>query len=320
MAVISRLAFFGTPTFALPTLEALAAAGRVPRVVVSQPGRGAGRGRRPQQPPVALWAEDHGIELLQPERVRDEGFLCDMADRELDVAVVVAFGQIFPKRLLEMPRWGCINLHASLLPAYRGASPIAAAILAGEQTTGVTTMRMEAGLDTGPILLQAEAPIEEGQTTAELEVRLAALGAELMVETLEGLEKGTVTAKTQDESRASYAPRLTRQDGLVEWRSSARDVSNQLRAVTPWPGLHAMLGGKPIKVLRGRPLEAERQRQAVPGEFLGLVDGCLAVVCSRGIFGIERLQRPGRRPVTAVDFQNGERLAPGDRFEDGELP
>jgi methionyl-tRNA formyltransferase len=318
MPAVDPIVFFGTPELAVPTLAALVAAGRAPALVVSQPSRPAGRGQKAQEPPVARWARAHGLPVLQPERVRAPELLEEM--RGLipggtpGVAVVVAFGQIFPRDLLALPRHGCINLHASLLPRWRGAAPIQAAVAAGEERTGVTTMQMEAGLDSGPILLQEETAIGRGETAGELGRRLAEMGAALVVRTLEALERRELVPRPQDAAEATYAPRLTRDSGRVDWSLTAPALGNLLLAYTPWPGLTAELGGAPVKLVRAEPLSAESE-EAVPGTFLGLRDGRLAVACGGGtVLGVEELQRPGRKALRAADFVNGERLRPGERF------
>ncbi len=309
-----RLLFFGTPAFAVPTLEALCAAGRAPLAVVTQPARPAGRGRRDRQPPVAEWALARGLELSQPERVRDPAFLERAAALAPEVAVVVAFGQIFPPALLRIPVHGCINLHASLLPRHRGAAPVQAALLAGDRRTGVTTMLMEEGLDTGPTLLQQGTPIAPRETAGELAERLAALGAGLMVRTLDALAAGRLEPRPQVESEATYAPRLRREDGAVDWSLEAERLFDRLRALTPWPGLHAVLRDRPVKLLWGRPAGAAG-RDAPPGTILGIQDERLLVACGGGsAFAVDRLQRPGRRALPAPEFANGERLRPGERF------
>ena len=308
--------FFGTPEFALPTLEALVREGLALGLVVTQPDRPAGRGGRRRSPPVAARAHELGLELAQPRRVRAAGFLERVAALEPALAVVVAFGQIFPARLLRLPALGCVNLHASLLPRWRGASPIAAAIAAGDRVTGVTTMVMEKGLDSGPILLQHEVAIGDRETTAELSPRLARAGAALMVETVRGLVTGELEPRPQRASLVTYAPLLERADGRVDWQSDSRSLFNRLRAFTPWPGLHAELGGRPVKLLGAAPLKAGAAPSAPPGEVAGLHRELLVVGCGDGtLLGVSLLQRPGGRPLAAADFVNGERLRAGDRFD-----
>ncbi len=308
-----KLLFFGTPAFAVPTLEALERAGRAPARVVTQPARPVGRGRKLRQPAVAEWALERGIPVAQPKRVRARSFRELVAADRPEAVVVVAFGQIFPGSLLELPPLGCVNLHASLLPAYRGAAPIQAALAAGETETGVTTMLMEKKLDAGPILLQRRVPIGPEETTPELAERLAGIGAGLVVETLDRLEAGEIEPRPQDDSLASFAPLLSKDDGRVDWRLRAVEIFNLLRAYTPWPGLTSTLRDEPVKIGRGRPIDSGSE--AEPGELLGVRDGRLAVACGGGTaFGIEVLQRPGRKALGAAEFANGERLRPGERF------
>jgi methionyl-tRNA formyltransferase len=314
---IDRILFFGTPEFAVPTLAALVAAGRSPVRVITQPARPAGRSSAPQDPPVARWAREHGIEVSQPARVRAPEFLAEAAALAPDVAVVVAFGQIFPPTLLDLPRHGCVNLHASLLPRWRGASPVQAALAAGDEQTGVATMRMDAGLDTGPVLLEEATAIAPAESAEELARRLAALGGPLMVRTLELLERGGIAPRPQSPEGVTYAPRLTRDSGQVDWTLPARRLHDRLRAYTPWPGLTARLRGEPVKIVAAEPADAgaDAADAAAPGTFLGLRDGRLAVACGAGsVLAIAELQRAGKRPQRAADFMNGERLRAGESF------
>lgn len=318
MQALQRVVFFGSPEFAIPTLEALAATAYRPLVVVTQPtrpaGRGkrAGRGRRALEPPVARWAREAGIETWQPEKVRAASFLERFEILEADVAVVVAFGQIFPPALLDMPRLGCVNLHASLLPAYRGAAPIQGAIAAGERESGVTTMLMEAGLDTGPTLLQSATPIGSTETGPELAARLASMGAEIMVETLRGLEGGRLEASPQASNGVSLAPRLRKEDGRVQWSCSAGEIYDRFRAFQPWPGSTTFCLGRDLKLVEVSALSGPAPTAASPGTFLGLRDGCLEVACGdSSVLALRTVQRPGRRALSAVDFSNGAALTAG---------
>lgn len=328
MAEISRLVFFGTPEFAVPTLEALVAAGRAPLLVVAQPSRPVGRGQQVQAPPVARAAAALGLPLVQPGRVREPEFLAALAETAPDLALVVAFGQIFLQSLLDLPRLGCVNLHASLLPRWRGAAPIQAAIAAGDETTGVTTMQMEAGLDSGPILLQEEEAIGPRETAGDLAARLAGRGASLVVRTLAALEAGTVVPRPQPEEGVTYAPRLSRDSGRIDWSLSARQIADRLRAFTPWPGCATTWRAAPLKIVAAEPLDRSisslastssissiSSSPALPGTVLGQSDGLLTVACGGGtVLGIRRLQKAGKRVVDAPAFANGERLQPGERF------
>jgi methionyl-tRNA formyltransferase len=316
MAAIKNLIFFGTPDFALPSLDALDEAGFTPSLVVTQPARPSGRGRDVQDPPVAEWAQEHGVELAQPERVADEGFLEDLAKRKPHLIVVVAFGQIFPAELLELPKRGCINVHASLLPKYRGASPIQGVLMNGEKKTGITIMRMEETLDTGPIVDQVETEIRPWETAEELGPRLSKLGAELLVSVVERWHKGKeIKERKQREESASYSPQISKADGKLNWALRAEEIYNRLRAFTPWPGMKANFRGDPLKVVWGVPVEWEQAPIGVTGTFLGMRQGRIAVLCGDStILGIEELQRPGKKLVRASDFVNGEHLRIGERF------
>ena len=318
MAGIDRILFFGTPELAVPTLAALVEAGRSPVRVVTQPARPVGRGQRLQDPPVALWARERGLEVTQPERVRAPGFLEEAAALAPDLAVVVAFGQIFPRALLDLPRHGCVNLHASLLPRWRGASPIQAALAAGDERTGVTTMKMDEGMDTGPILLEETVEIGPAETAGELGKRLAERGARLMARTIDLLERGEIAPRPQPAEGVTYAPRLTRESGRVDWGLSAREILDRLRAYTPWPGLTAELRGEPVKIAAAEVIEelGAFGETTAPGTILGPRGGrLLAVSCGGGtVLGLAELQRPGKRALRAADFLNGERLRTGESF------
>lgn len=315
MPKVKRIVFFGTPEFAVPTLDALVEAGRTPVAVVSQPPKPAGRGQEEQPPPVAVSAAEHGIELLQPEKVRDPELIEAMKGLAPDLFVVVAFGQIFPAELLEVPKQGSINLHASLLPKYRGAAPIQAAVAAGEKKTGVTAMLMEEELDAGPILGQEEVPIKRIDTAGRLSKKLSKVGAELIVETISGLEGGKLKQRKQREESASYAGLIEKRDGKANWALEAEEIYNRMRAHDPWPGTTATFKGRPLKIVWGVPMTWEKGPSGVTGTYLGLRQGKIAVLCGGDtVFGIEELQRPGKKPLRASDFVNGERLRVGEQF------
>jgi len=292
-----------------------------PLLVVSQPDRPAGRGRRLVAPPVAVAARRNGLALIQPETVRDSAFLATLEELAPEVAVVVAFGQIFRPELLALPPRGCVNLHASLLPRWRGAAPIQAAIAHGDSRTGVSTMHMTAGLDSGPVLLKAALAIGPDETAPELADRLAALGAGLMVRTLEALARGDWVAREQDVAGVTLAPRLTRADGEVDWSQPAPVLYRAWRAYQPWPGLTTSQDGRRLKLLavvphtpRDTPRAA--RRPAPPGTILGLDGEAVTVACGSGsALGLLRVQRPGRAATSAAAWAHGERRNPGDRFD-----
>jgi len=298
---IERIVFFGTPEFAVPSLIALCAAGVRPLLVVSQPARPVGRGRRIQDPPVAAWAREQGLEVVQPERPRSRSVRESIAALAPDLGVVVAYGEILTRQLLAAPRLGFVNVHASLLPKYRGAAPIQAAIAAGDTVSGVTTMQVEPGLDSGPALLMREVAIGGRETSAELAPRLAQAGAELLVETIEGLERGAIEPRPQNHAEASYSPRLTRADARVDWSLPAEAIHNRLRAFTPWPGVVAEFAGEEIKLLAVDPVE--RSGDEVPGTVLGTAGESVVVRCGQGTaLSVLSAQRPGRRPVTGAEL------------------
>lgn len=315
MPKVDRIVFFGTPEFAVPTLEALVESGRKPVRVVTRPAAPVGRGQEVQEPPVAQVAQELGLEVTQPEGVKDEAFIEEVRSLAPDLFVVVAFGQIFPAGLLAVPKLGAVNLHASLLPKYRGASPIQSAIANGEKKSGVTTMQMEEELDAGPILLQEEVEIYRSETAGELSDRLAKLGARVMLETVEQLAKGKLKPRKQREESASYATKFTKDDGRMNWALPAEDLYNRMRALDPWPGMTANFKGRPVKILWGVPMTWEKGPSGFTGTYLGLRQGKMAILCGGDtVFGIEELQRPGKKPQRASDFVNGERLRVGERF------
>jgi methionyl-tRNA formyltransferase len=253
---------------------------------------------------------------LQPPKVGEGAFLEHLSELEPWVAVVVAFGQIFPAKLLALPERGCVNLHASLLPRHRGAAPIQAAIAAGDGISGVSTMVMEEGLDSGPVLMQESVEIGERETGGELAARLSRLGACLMIETLSALERGETRAREQEHDEATYAPRLVKADGRLDWRLKARDLERRVRAFDPWPGTFTMLGSERVKILETEVLAAEGSGEPPVGTILGLRSGLLAVAAGGAtVLGVRKLQRSGRQPVCAEDFVRGMRSSAGQSFE-----
>lgn len=297
-----RIVFMGTPPFARTSLQALLEAGAVPVAVFTRPDRPAGRGRHLAAPPVKELALLHGIPVHQPETLKDPAVRSALDELVPDVIVVVAYGRILPRAVLELPRWGCVNVHASLLPRHRGASPITHAIWAGDEQAGVCTMRMDAGLDTGPVYLRRAIPMPRGATTGTLTPLLADLGAHLLVETLEGLVAETLVPEPQDDSLATLAPRLTPESGRLNFTRGAEELERQVRAFLPWPGTYFEFGGERVKVLSAIPGPAVSG--CPPGE---VVEGpALAVACGDGrTLYLSELQRAGKRPLPSSEVLRG---------------
>jgi methionyl-tRNA formyltransferase len=304
-----RIAFLGTAAFAVPSLLAVADAGHDVAVVVTQPARLGSRGR-PAPRPVADAAVELGLEVWQPEKVRAAEEVARLVGLDLDALVVAAYGQILPASLLSAPRFGGVNVHASVLPRWRGASPVAAAILAGDEETGVSIMRMEAGLDTGPVYAVRTLPIGAGVTTPDLSADLARIGANLLVEVLAGLQDGSAVAEPQDDSLATYAPRLTRADAVLDWSSlSAVEVDRRVRALQPWPGTVGSLAGAPVRIVAGAPGAAAVPEGTVPGTLLSAGSHALDVATASGVYSVHEVQPPGRRPMDAAAYLRGRHLA-----------
>ena len=300
------LAFMGTPEFAATILDALIAAGHRLRAVYTQPPRPAGRGHRVHPSPVAALAERHGIAVRCPTTLRDAETHAEFAALGADAAVVAAYGLILPPELLAAPRLGCLNVHASLLPRWRGAAPIQRAILAGDRETGVTIMQMEAGLDTGPILLQEAVPIGPEATGGGLSAELAALGARLVLDALDGVASGSLTPRPQPQDGITYAAKLRRDEALLDWTKPADALERQVRAFDPWPGAFFEAIGERIRVLAAA--AAPRDAAAPPGSVL---DEHLTIACGAGQFRPLRVQRAGRAALDTTAFLRGFRLPPG---------
>ena len=298
------IVFLGTPDFSLPCLKALVDDGHEVLAVVTQPDRPKGRGRKVVASPVKRAAEKYGLRILQPEKASDESFCQLIRSLSPDLLVVVAFGQILKKPLLESSRWGAVNIHASLLPRYRGAAPIHWAIFNDEAVTGLTAMVMDEGLDTGPILLQREVTVGREETAGELHDRLSVLAGDLLLKTLKGLAENRLREEPQDHARATYAPKIDRRMSLIKWSRSAREISAHIRALDPWPGALTMLAGKEIKLFAARVAD-ENRIDGVPGRVSGHVRGALQVETSKGILEVGELQIPGKKRLTASDFLRG---------------
>ena len=310
-----RIVFCGTPAFAVPSLRHLIAQPdfRV-EAVVTQPDRPRGRGQAMAASPVKEAAVAAGVPVFQPEKIKSEDALEYFKRLAPDVVVIIAYGQIISQRLIDIPRLGWINLHASLLPKYRGAAPINWAIVNGEARTGLTTMRIDAGLDTGPMLLKYETEIGADETAPELTARLAEGGAPLIAETLRGLENGTISATPQDGSQATLAPPLKKEDGRIDWWLSARKIYNRIRGMQPWPGAFTAFRGKSCQIW-GKPLKPVAAG-GTPGIILPTKEDGLLVICGgASVLRVEYVQLEGRKRVTDAEFMNGARIAPGERFD-----
>ncbi|MDW3204886.1 MAG: methionyl-tRNA formyltransferase [Alphaproteobacteria bacterium] len=301
-----RLAFMGTPGFSVPALDAIVRAGHEVEAVYTQPPRPANRGKKETPSPVHLAALKMGIPVRHPASLKTPEAQAAFADLRLDAAVVVAYGLILPKPILEMPKFGCLNIHASLLPRWRGAAPIQRAILAGDEETGISIMQMDEGLDTGPVLLEEPMQILHRATAQDLHDDLAHLGARLIVEALDGLVDGSIRPTPQPDGGVTYAEKLRKSEGLIDWSESAAELDRRVRALTPWPGCYFNHGGERIKLLSALP--GMPDRNAAPGTVLN-DEGLIA--CGTGGLRLRRVQRPGRSPVSGADFLRGLRLSEG---------
>ena len=299
---MSRVVFMGTPQFAVPTLMELAPRYEV-IMVVTQPDRRSGRGRQLRPPPVKQAAQRLGLPVWQPRTLRAPEAVTRLRELAPDVVVVAAYGQILSPEVLEVPPYGCINVHPSLLPRYRGAEPVAAAILAGEKETGVTIMLMDEGMDTGPILAQRAVPIAPDDTRASLTEKLSHSGAELLVETLPHWLDGEIEPQPQNNVSASYAPQLRKEDGEIDWSQPAVIIERMIRAYDPWPGTYTYWRGRLLKVLRARPLG---QQQGEVGQVVETSEG-VAVVTGQGALLLEEVQLAGRRAMAVEEFLRGQR-------------
>jgi methionyl-tRNA formyltransferase len=308
-----RVAFFGTPAFAVPTLDALTASTHDVVGVVTQPDRARGRGQKVTFAPVKARALGLGVPILQPERLKDDGFLRAFDDLGADIGVVAAYGRIIPQALLDRPRLGMINVHASLLPRWRGAAPVHRAILAGDSRTGVTIMRVVFALDAGPMLARAPVDIDADETSADLEARLATAGSRLLIDVVNRLEHAAIAGDPQDEALVTYAARVERADGDVVWARPAREIHNRIRGLHPWPHAATMSGDRRLLLIESR-VEHERETGAVPGEVLEAGSAGLVVAAAPGAVRILRLQPEGRAAMPVRDFLNGHPVLVGARL------
>lgn len=302
----------GTPEFSVPCLEMLLHSDHRVRAVVTQPDRPKGRGLKLEPSPVKKVALEHGLEVLQPQKMSDPEFLARLQALAPDLIVVIAFGHILKKDILTLPRLGCLNVHASLLPKFRGAAPIAWAILQGETVTGVTTMQMDQGLDTGPIFMQKSIAIAPDETAGTLHDQLAEVGAEVLSDTLLALEKGALKPVPQDHAQASLAPLLYKEDGHLDWSQPAVELERRVRAFDPWPGCHFLWQGLVIKVWETRVVSGKGK----PGEVLAADQSGLTIACASGALQILECQPPGKRRMSYSDFLHGHHLTTGTMLGD----
>lgn len=309
-----KLVFMGTPVYAVPTLKSLVSNGYEIAAVYTRPDRESGRGRSLISSPVKKAAEELGLPVIQPDNLNETGAVNQLAAYQADAIVVFAYGQYLPRSVLDIPPLGCINIHPSLLPKHRGAAPVIAAILAGDEFTGVTIMKMAEKLDSGDILVQGQIPVADYDTTDTLTEKLSLVSARLIVEALPRIAGGEITPRAQDESQASYFSQLTKQDGLIDWNLPAVDIWRRVRAFTPWPGCFTYWKGKQLKIIRAVPLDIPGQQ--VPGKVVVIDDGkaSLGVGTGEGILGILEVQLEGKRAIPADEFLRGQR-----DFSDAEL-
>lgn len=307
-----RIIFFGSPLFAVPSLMALLSDQEIEiAAVVTQPDKPAGRGRQITPPPVKDVAAMAGVPIKQPKGIRGEKFKAWCTDFEADLFVVVAYGKIFPKHLLEIPRLGCVNLHASLLPRYRGAAPVNWALVAGEKVTGVTTMLMDEGMDRGPILLSEKLQISPTENSKELSHRLAVIGAPVLVRTIKDFVAGKITPTPQDNSLANYAPLIIKEDGIIDWNLTATAIYNRWRGFTPWPGIFTLFRKQPMKLtlvsVTGETYDGKQR-----GELFFSGDRLFAACGSNSVLEIMSAQLPGKKAVSGLDMRNGYNIREGE--------
>ena len=310
MATNWPIVFMGTPEIAAVTLKELLQ-GPDPVVgVVTQPDRPAGRGQKTISSPVRGVAESHGVPVIAPEKIRDPGFLATLNDWNPQIIVVVAFGRILPATILDLAPHGCVNVHYSLLPKYRGAAPAAWTIINGEEKGGVTTMRLEQKMDAGPIYLQEETAVPPDETTASLQDKLTPVGARLLLETIRRLKDGTLAPQTQDEAKATFAPMIKKEDGLIDWSRSAAEIERRVRGFTPWPSAYTHLRGKLMKVHRAKVIATTERGH--PGEIIRADGNGFWVATGSGALSLEEVQLENRKRLLGVEFLKGARMGKGE--------
>lgn len=307
-----RIVFLGTPDLAIPALEALARNHRI-AAVVCRPDKEQGRGRKPGPPAVKRWALEHSLPVHQPEKLNDGSFEQWLRETNPELCVMAAYGRILKQPILDVPPRGFLNLHPSLLPRYRGASPIQTALLNGDKTTGVTIMKVTLEMDAGPILLQEETPILPEDTAVTLSERLAKQGADLLVKGIDLLETGRAVFVPQDDALATYCKRFEKEDGRIDWRRSAEEIHNLVRAALPWPVAHSPFEGEMMRILRSEPRPVEHH--APLGSIIAVEKDAIVTAAGRGALAILELQMPGKRAMTTAEFLRGRRVKTGQRFE-----
>lgn len=308
----SRIVFMGTPEFAVPCLKALIESGEEVVSVVTQPDKPKGRGKMLTLPPVKGLSLKYNIPVLQPEKIKDETFINALRDLLPDIIAVVAYGKILPKTILNIPPKGCINVHASLLPKYRGAAPINWAIINGEKETGITTMLMDEGMDTGDMLLSERVEISDDDTADSLHDRLKYVGAALLIKTIKGLESGDLRPIKQDDSQATYAPMLKKEDGRIDWTMNGEEIRNLIRGLNPWPGAYTRWEGKQIKLFKGT---VAAGHGAEPGVITGVSQDGICVATGKGDLLITELQPENKNRMSAAEFIRGYRIAKNQIFD-----
>ena len=310
-----NIVFFGTPRFAVPTLQHLLHSAHTVAGVVTQPDRPRGRGQKVTFAPVKELAVEHGLPVIQPERLKPQEVADTLRAWNADIGIVAAYGRIIPEHLLTIPRLGMINVHASLLPKYRGAAPVHRAVMNGDAETGVTIMRVVKELDAGAMFATVTRPIGPDETSDVVEEALAELGASLLLAVLDQIAAGTAHEEPQDDLQATYAPRLTKEEGLIDWSQSAAQIHNQVRGLHPWPHAYSFLNGARLIIRRSRVgADPEARHRSKPGTVTQIAPDALVVAAGHGQLGILEVQPEGRRPMLARDFTAGHRLSPGDVF------
>jgi methionyl-tRNA formyltransferase len=311
-----RIVFMGTPEFAVPSLKALFEAGEEVVAVVTQPDKPKGRGKYLTSPPVKELAVKHNISVLQPEKIQDDIFIRTVKELLPDIIVVIAYGKILPKAILDIPPLGCINVHASLLPRYRGAAPINWAIINGEKETGIATMLMDEGMDTGDILLTEKVEIKDDDTATDVYNKLKDIGASLLVKTIKGLKLGTIIPTPQDDSQATYAPMLKKEDGRIDWTTGAEGIKNLIRGLNPWPGAYTRWQGRQIKIFKGAGVRSQESGVRMePGTVINVSADGICVTTGKDELLITELQPENKNKMSASEFIKGYRIGKGQIFD-----